>query len=126
MVRTVSAVVIFIITVVFCILSLFYLKKSASEISESLTMAVELLHREMVDPAIDEIDLANRRWEKAERMLKIFIDHNHLEEITVDFAELKSNLASSEFSQSLALCESILIRIKGLEETEKPYLENIL
>ncbi len=126
MVRTVSAVAIFTITVIFCVMSLFYLKKSSGEVAENVSSAVEFLHQEKVDSAIYEIDVARKKWEKAEKVLKIFIDHNHLGEISVDFAELKSNLSSSELTQSLALCESILIKIKGLEETEEPYLENIL
>ena len=126
MFRTVCAVVIFTVTVFLCILSLFFLKNTTSEITKNLDSALEFLAEEKTEFASREINTANDKWEKSEKILKWFIDHSHLEEINVSFAELKSNLASNEFSQSLAICKSILVRIKGLEETEEPYLENIL
>ena len=126
MVRTVSAILIFTATVVSCCISLNFLSNTTSSIINNITVAQQFLKEEKIDLALKEINIAKEKWENNKKIFKIYVDHTHLEEIDVGFAELRANLISEEFSESLAVSENIIVRINQLKETEEPSLENVL
>ena len=126
MVRTISAVIIFTATIISCCISLNFLANTTSSITDNITVAQKFLKEEKMDLALKEVNLAKEKWENNKKIFKIYVDHTHLEEIDVGFAELEANLISEEPAESLAISENVIVRIKQLKETEEPSLENVL
>ena len=126
MVRNISAIIIFTVTLISCCISLNFLDNTTSSIINNITIAQKFLKEEKIDLALKEVNLAKEKWENNKKIFKIYVDHTHLEEIDVGFAELKANLISEEASESLVVSENIIVRINQLKETEEPSLENIL
>ena len=124
--RAIIAIIIFTITMVSCCASLNFLATTTSSITNDIKSVQDFLKEENIEKALEKANLAKGKWENNKKIFKIYVDHTHLEEIDVGFAELKANLISEESAESLAVSENIIVRINQLKETEEPSLENIL
>ncbi len=65
-------------------------------------------------------------WEKRQKILKVFLLHGEVEEVTESLSELSDCLKEKDSKTFLLKCEKTKRQLLFIKKSELPYLENIM
>lgn len=103
---------------------------ATQNITDSMTEQIEQIANAVLEEdqqtAINLHKQVTEKWQVHHAVLCTFMSHMHLEEIDRSLAALSAYLESGEKADMQAECNRIIEMIRHLEETELPYIQNIL
>ena len=113
-----AALVLGLLITSLCVLGLTSLKKYGELTIGLLEQAEAAVDQGDIEAAIRLSDELEQMWIKAEKRLSVYMNRTQLFEIGADISELKPKLQDGETGEFKALCRSITVKIKHIQNME--------
>lgn len=123
--RLIAALVIVAIIVALCVCVSLVITRQLKEVRAMVSQCKECLQKKDSAKAEEIADALVESWEKKEALLSPFINHEKIDEISLEITSLAANIHSNNLPVVLRDAETILMLLHQLEEDEKINLHSI-
>lgn len=120
------ALTILVLLIGMCVWGTGEAARTTTEVSETLTEMRDSMDKGDTAQARELAQSAVETWNGCHHTLSFFIPHERLENISQTLSTTKSYLESGTEDEARAECNRALNQLRTLQETEMPYLNNIL
>lgn len=124
--RLICAVVLLALCFSFCALSYFELDKMTTDLIDELEKASTYLKSENTEAAKKQIDAVLNKWEKDKAIMSIFLNHSHLENLSIDIPSIKPLSYKGNEDEAAEIAQRCINSLKEIMEEQKISLANIL
>lgn len=104
-----------------------YTKKSVSELSSELMSLRGKLEQENADneEISKEIESIYKYWEERHDKLAYYIEHDELEKVETELVEIKSNIETKSYDESIIELDKSVFVLKHIEDKYAFNLQNV-
>lgn len=120
--RIISAVILFMILITICVGTQITTHYIANDTINTLEHANNTADAQTIE-STKEI---TERWDKYERILMSYSNHDDIEAITKAIGVLTEHIECGEFEKFKVECKNAINSLEHLKKTEEPLTENIL
>ncbi|MDO5557261.1 MAG: DUF4363 family protein [Clostridia bacterium] len=119
-------IVIISLIVCFNIVTQKHTNNKIRETTENLEELREaILEEKANDDLMGKIQKINEQWENANKKMSYYIEHDELEKVKTELAELSANLEIEEYSQALPIVDRTIYILEHIKEKVSLNLKNI-
>ncbi len=123
--RLITAIIIVLIITALCFTVNILVSKQVAEIRIMVNECKENLQKKDSVQARKIADTLVKTWERKEMLLSPFINHEKIDEISLEIISLAANIKSENYPVLLRDAETILMLLHQLEEDEKINIHSI-
>lgn len=123
--RLVTAVALIVVITALCIGVNFLVSREVNSVRAMVNECKAYLEKKDSAQAQKTADALVLKWEKRETMLSPFINHEKIDEISLEITSLAANIRAQNYPVLLRDAETILTLLHQMEEDEKINIHSI-
>ena len=102
-----------------------FTSKAVSEMTGRFNQIEEYITKNEIEQAKSEIEKVSDKWEKEQKKLAYYIEHDELEKVHTAIVKLKSYVETENFSEAIAELSEGKFIIEHIQEKNSFNLQNI-
>ena len=123
--RLVTAIALIVVITALCIGVNFLVSHEVGSVRAMVTQCKDYLEKKDSAQAQKTADALVKEWEKRETLLSPFINHEKIDQISLEITSLAANIRAENYPVLLRDAETILTLLHQMEEDEKINIHSI-
>ena len=119
------ASVILLAVLAFCIFSVYFVRTSAAQTLEALTVSYQYARNHNFSAAAAALSGAEQSWKKHEDFYSSVLAHDEVDQVASDLAELRQYVLVSDYDDYLAVVSRLMETLRHMRQVELPVYYNI-